>query len=462
VVTDGDQALAAELAAHLSELRSLFAQVWPTAEPRRRDVYVVALSAASKLRTVLPSYWESCGGAHPEGAFVHGLDRDYLVVSIGSGPRAPFGVLDHEFGHILVDEHFGRLPPWLDEGLAEFVALGEPVKGKFGVMSSEYLSFLRARPMLPLNELFRADRTSEIYTSAGGVPLFYAQSWAVVHYLTLANGGLELPRLSTFVSLLRRAVDDVEAARQAFGSFDQMSERIKKYINARSLPSATLRVLPFGRGLRPVTRRLSDAEAALLLGDLFVVTDRPAEAEALLARDDLKQLEPRALERLSLLHLRAQTYDRALAIASRAIADNDALVVARYVRAVALIARNQSSRRLEIFESAEHDLREAIRRDDGLAAAYATLGALLAQMHKNPDEALALALRGAELDPSSAPCQVALDQVLLMRGMFDEAKAVAARIVRNARSPKERQIGLALLASANSSPPDSTIARSPQ
>jgi len=77
-------------------------------------------------------------------------------------------------------------------------------------------------------------------------------------------------------------------------------------------------------------------------------------------------------------------------------------------------------------------------------------------------EALALARRGVDLDPSSAACQVGLDQVLLMIGMLDEAKALTARIVRNERSPRERDVGEALLLSAASAAPSSEIARSPQ
>ncbi len=460
VVTDGDEALAGALGAHLSELRSLFAQVWPIPEPSRRQVYVLAVSQASRLRLLLPTYWESCDRAHPEGAFVHGLDRDYLVVAVGSGSRAPFGVLDHEFGHILVDEHFGTLPPWLDEGLAEFVALGEPLSGRFGAASENYLKLLRSRPLLPLDALFRADRRSDAYTSAKGVPIFYAESWALVHYLALSNGGLEAPRLSVFVSLLRSGTEDTEAAKTAFGDFEALGQRVKAYVNSRFLPSATLSVLPFGRAVRPETRRLSQGESALLLGDLFAATNRPGDAASLLSRHDFAELEPEALERLSLSRLHEQAFDLARLTASRAIAANDRLAIARYVRAVAVIASNQS-KDPALFEAAEQDLRDAIRRDPALAAAYATLGALLAETHKDPAEALVLAKRGVDLDPSSAACQVGLDQVLLMTGMLDEAKALAARIVRNARSPREREVGQALLLSAISSPPPTDVARSP-
>ncbi len=382
------------------------------------------------------------------------------MVALGTGPRSPFGVLDHEFGHILVDEHFGTLPPWLDEGLAEFVALGEPLSGRFGAASDNYLRLLRGRPLLPLDAVFRADRKSDAYTSAQGVPLFYAESWALVHYLALSNGGLEAPRLSVFVSLLRRGTDDVEAAKTAFGDFEALGERVKAYVNGRFLPSATLSVLPFGRAVRPDTRRLSEGEAALLLGDLFVATDRQGEATSLLSRQDFGALEPAAIERLSLSRLRAQAFDLARTTASRAIAADDRLAIARYVRAVAVIASNES-RDPALFASAERDLRDALTRDPTLAAAYATLGALLAETHEDPGEALSFAKRGVELDPSSAACQVGLDQVLLMTGMLDEAKALATRILRNARSTREREVGQALLVSATSLPPPSDVARSP-
>ncbi|MGA2590578.1 MAG: hypothetical protein ABSH32_11720 [Bryobacteraceae bacterium] len=62
-------------------------------------------------------------------AYYHQIaDRDYIVMSHGGADTFPIAV--HEYVHLLV-RHFGlKLPPWLNEGLAELYSTLKPMGGK--------------------------------------------------------------------------------------------------------------------------------------------------------------------------------------------------------------------------------------------------------------------------------------------------------------------------------------------
>ncbi len=76
------------------------------------------------------------------------------------------------------------MPLWLNEGLAEFyqntdihekdVWLGEP--------SSESLTCYAGSMLLPLPVLFTVDHNSPYYHEENKGSIFYAESWALVHY----------------------------------------------------------------------------------------------------------------------------------------------------------------------------------------------------------------------------------------------------------------------------------------
>lgn len=127
------------------------------------------------------------------------------------------GTLRHEYVHALTASRVPDAPSWLDEGLAEFwgaavvdgdrVVIGRPV--------ARHVKELRRRNWLPMSTVLNQQRGS-LPSSPGQVPMFYAQSWAMVQYLLLEQDGGKhaafVPAIDTwssqFEASLRRYVAD--------------------------------------------------------------------------------------------------------------------------------------------------------------------------------------------------------------------------------------------------------------
>jgi hypothetical protein len=87
----------------------------------------------------------------------------------------------HELVHDLL-RRTGVAPPlWLEEGLAEYFANADVRNGRVsaGETIPEHVRLLNQKPLLPASTLFAVAADSEWASSS----LFYAQSWAAVHWL---------------------------------------------------------------------------------------------------------------------------------------------------------------------------------------------------------------------------------------------------------------------------------------
>ena len=177
----------------------------------------------STLCALLPS---ACTGSHakPAGLFLPGLDRDYLALALDAEGFGSSDVLGHEFAHLLLDRHVEPLPLWVDEGIAELVATGDVRQG-VGAPNLAYLALLQQHTWLPLPSLLSTGLTSPGYRDEALAPIFYAEAWALVHYLELADGGEQTWRLTAFVALLGRGLSDTDAAAQAFGNLAVLRRR---------------------------------------------------------------------------------------------------------------------------------------------------------------------------------------------------------------------------------------------
>ncbi len=125
------------------------------------------------------------------------------------------------------------IPGWLNEGLAELwgntVIRGETVE--MGYPIQNHLDRLRGRKLLPLEALFSVDRSSPYYTEKNMVSIFYAQSWALTHYLMIGDEtGQAKTMLGKYLNLLQNDVDHQEALQQSFGDLKALEEKLESYV----------------------------------------------------------------------------------------------------------------------------------------------------------------------------------------------------------------------------------------
>ena len=144
---------------------------------------------------------------HVDGMYARGDTSNFMLFLAGNNLDR---VVHHELTHYLVQNSIGELPIWLNEGIADYYAPFR-IDGKsmqIGRPMREHLLWLRAGSMIPLQQLLTATKASPIYSEG----LFYAQSWALVHYL-LAEPERHA-KLVQFLSLL----DDGKGVDAAFAT----------------------------------------------------------------------------------------------------------------------------------------------------------------------------------------------------------------------------------------------------
>ena len=148
------------------------------------------------------------------GYFLAKEQGNYVAVNIQPKSKAnPTAIVYHEYFHYVARNNYGDLPLWLHEGLAEYYSTFQ-VSGNeafVGLPIAEHVLWLQKNPWIPLSQLFAVDQDSKEYNESDRRGAFYAESWALTHYLL--EGSPE--RRSQFQELLRRTQAGTPG-RQAF------------------------------------------------------------------------------------------------------------------------------------------------------------------------------------------------------------------------------------------------------
>ena len=223
------------------------------------------------------------------GYFQPGDDVNYITLSTEGDLTDAYETIFHEYVHFLIGNNVGdsNVPPWFDEGLAEYYstfAIEDDRKVTFGAPKSEHLELLRRNKLIPSNVFFNTDNFSLHQQSDDGVGLFYAQSWALMHYLMHGNGGARNAQLFKFLDFVMSGKTPKQAFTEAFqADYAAIEKELKNYIEQNSfrLSAVTLKdKLSFDTEIQSAP--LPEADAKAYLGDLLLHTNRLNEAETLL------------------------------------------------------------------------------------------------------------------------------------------------------------------------------------
>ncbi|HEX8560001.1 MAG TPA: hypothetical protein VF668_18030 [Pyrinomonadaceae bacterium] len=407
------------------------------------------------------------------GYFQPGADVNYITVALGHDPST----LLHEYTHLLVDNHFRAAPLWLKEGLAEFYSTarvsGDGRRMTLGEPPERRARELRGRALIPLKTLFDVDQTSPYYTESGKLGLFYAQSWAFVHYLSAGRGGGAAGRegLARFTALLAEGSGVEEALREAFGAgASELEAGLAAYVRQGRFRAHAAEEFarPLDFETRLSARPLAESEARARLGDLLLHTHRDEEAETYLTR--ALALDPKlAAARVSLgaLRLRQGRHAEAREELRRAAGDDPLNHLARHHLADALHREGTSAGAgavtIEDFERRTEEIRAELRRAlelaPGFVESYRLLAAVEIERGDRPAEAAALLRRAAALAPRRADLALMLAQAEMLGGRFEEARRVAEPLARRAADARLREQAAALLARVESRRAEAEAAR---
>jgi tetratricopeptide (TPR) repeat protein len=437
VVSNAGEKQARKAARQFEEIRAVFRQSLGSVSSHPTPVVtVIAVKDERSMREFLPEHWTK-GHSHPTGYFASLLNQDYAAVQLDAPGTNPYEPVYHEYYHAISTPYLPELPLWLAEGMAEFFGHTEINERRVvvGEADAALLHELRNKPLIPLNLLFAADRTSPYYNEADKTSMFYAESWALTHYLMIGDGMAHRPMLDAFLSGLAERKRSAEDGKSAFGDLKKLQDDLQNYIQRARYSSLSFPPPQHSEAEMKI-RPLSDAEAAAYRGGLFVVRGRAEEATATL--EEALQHDPNialAYQNLAIAQYLEGQREKALQSVTKAIALDPKNSFTRYLRAYLTTG---GSKMMPASAHVEEDLREAIALNPDFDPPYALLAVQLEGANKDLPEAFSFAQHAVSSEPANSDYELALAQVLVKMNKFDEAAAAAAQAEALAKNPVEK------------------------
>jgi Tfp pilus assembly protein PilF len=444
IVSDAGEKQARKFAIQFEQIREVFRQSLAVANAHPSPVItVLAAKDETTMRELLPEYWEK-GRSHVAGIFEHQMEMWYAVVQIDAPGDNPYHTMYHEYYHSLTIPFYPGLPLWLAEGLADFYG-NTVVAGEYtttGRPDPNLIYELRNSRPIPLDVLFKVDQKSPYYTQEGKTSIFYAESWALTHYLMVGDREAHRPVLKVYLDELSKGASQDEAAAKAFGDPRKLQETLMSYISRFSFVALQMKSPPKVSESQLTSRPLSEAEAETHRAGLFLLRGRAADAKPML--EDALKSDPHialAHEYLALADFYGGQREEAGSEVSEAIALEPNAGMARYLRASLTFREGLATGNRQI----EEDLRAAVASVPNFGPSYALLAVVLAANNENLNEALAMAQKAVSLQPANANFQLGLAQVLAHMGKYDDAHLAGLRALEWTREPEERTSALSFL-----------------
>ncbi len=233
------------------------------------------------------------------GYFVGGKDEVVIALTLSSADGEwddPLETVLHEYVHLLLHTRGLQLPTWLNEGLAEVFSTFRVNGGtvEYGRPKDLYVTLLNRSALMPMSRLLAVDESSPDYNEETRAGMFYAQSWAMVHYLLCGEDRTNAQRLGRYLQEMALAPGASDRKfREIFADdFNRLESKLRGYLQGgryyqRSGP-LPLANLAGGIALRAAT----DFERDFSLLNLKWRVHRTGDA--MLAALQLAQLEPKS------------------------------------------------------------------------------------------------------------------------------------------------------------------------
>src|ERR1041384_7024523 len=323
-VGDAGEAELRQVAVRFEQFRAAFAEMFPA----------FGLNAPVPTRVVVFSDYETYSSFRPlyrkrtigfTGYFQAGLDTNYIVLPLGVPAEDLYALPQHESVHLLIGSSARHVPDWLNEGLAQYYSTFALAAGGgvLGAPIQRHVEFLRAHKLLTLAQLFQIDRGSADYVEDERNDIFYAESWALVHYLISGNEGRRQLQLLRFMEMLAAGLPSERSFQQAFhADYETIEAELAAYVGRGAYPVRSIAMDARSGDAELRSRSLTEAEAQYYLGDLLLHIERADEAAKFLQR--AVALDPQladARASLGMAHVRQRRFTEAEAELQKAVAD---------------------------------------------------------------------------------------------------------------------------------------------
>jgi len=436
-----------QVALKLEQFREVFTRVLPNIRFNTPvPTTVVVFKSHSSYAPFKPS-------PNIAGYFQPGPDVNYItltteamgannpyVVQTREGQEAAYRVIFHEYTHLLVNNTFEKAPLWFNEGLAEYYStfiINDDQKIVLGRNIGHHVYLLRDSKMLPLKTLFEVDHKSPHYNERKKQGIFYAQSWALMHYLLIGKTG-KTEQLAKFLDLIKTKITLEDAFQQAFGmTFEAMEKELRNYVNQNRYNELAGH---FSKKLQLDTNTqatpLTEAEAQAYLGDLLLHSYRK-DAYTYLQKS--LKLDPdlgMAHASLGMAYFREGKVDEARASLERAVTLNSQNYLAHYYYAFTLSRQTTESEPVSAYTpEALKKIREHLQKAIALRADFPESYNLLAFVSlvsgENMPEAIDSLKKMLSASPGRHDFSFTLAQLYARMGEYKTARQILEQLSKS-------------------------------
>ena len=437
VITDAGEGRGRHVAGQFERMRWVFQSSLPpsaSVDPAN-SIVVIAVRDKKDMEALEPAAYLAKGQVNLGGLFSHATDKNYILVRLDEAGEHPWSIVYHEYTHLMEGSAAEWTPLWLNEGLAEFFENTE-VRDKevmLGQPSLNSLMLLQQNRLIPLPVLFKVDAASPYYHEEQKGGVFYAESWALTHYLEVQDFHDHANRIGKYMSLTSRGTDAVTAAEQAFGDLMQLEAALGAYTRAgrytyfqKSMAGVQINDASFT--VTPLTVADADAIRADFLAGMSRADDARALADAALKTDANNAKAHEAMGRIEYAaghHAEARKW-----YAEAAALDPEDSVAQYYSGALAAMAGASD-------EETESHLRAAIEANPRFAPAYDALAMVLSGQASKLEQAHMMELQAIALDPSNLHYRLDTAHILIVQQKLDAATQVLGAAKALARDPLE-------------------------
>jgi Tfp pilus assembly protein PilF len=440
VSTNASEHEARRIADHFEQIREMFRTTFGslrvnTAQP----IVIVAAKNENTMKLYFPEEWETKGHVRPAGLYQAGQDKDYVLLRVDQEGENPYHTLYHEYTHALLRLNYDRLPLWLNEGFAEFFGNSTiyDKEIKTGTIDRTHLYILQQNRLIPIDTLLQVDYGSPYYNESDRASVFYAESWALVHYLMMDPEARKAGLMKKFLDSYGKSNDQVAAANETFGDLKKFAQRIEGYARQSSFMVGVIKMAQTSNEKQLPSRAMTPAEVLAERGDFFAHRDKLDMAKPLL-EEALKE-EPHlafAHEAMGFYHYRTQKTVETDHEMQEAIRLGSTSFEPYYLRGLVLVRDGGAGD--EDTRTARESLEKAVQMNPDFAPAYEALSHAYSHTTDGNNLAVNAAYKAFKLEPGELHYAVNLGYVLVNSDRTKEAHLIAQHVSKQAATPAEK------------------------
>ena len=267
VLTDGSARDGRNVAEHFEQIRHVFVDRFKSENiDAGAPLTILAARDEQTFRTLEPALWKARGDTIA-GEFHRGWEKQFAAIRLDTWLDSGQVVVYHEYTHSILHANAHWLPTWLDEGIAEFYAYTR-VQSNVTYVGAPSLRMrdLKSKPLIPIEEMLSTNGRSRMWKDSERVQLFYAESWAMVHYMFFGPGMNNGEKLQIFFRAIQSGTDQQKAFQDVFGDPAAFERALSLYLTRFQFSAG---VIPPDHSIDPKTfleRKLTPAEADYELG----------------------------------------------------------------------------------------------------------------------------------------------------------------------------------------------------